>query len=927
MLRSLYSGISGVKNQQAQMDVISNNIANANTDGFKTGRMTFSDALSETISGARGTAGNFGGANPIQIGRGSVISSIDTNFKQGSLDSTGMLTDVAINGKGFFIVSDGDKTYYSRAGAFQVQEDGTLMSQGGAQYVMGGLADADGNLTSSTAISKIVLPFGRKEPAKATENIDFYCNLDKNASKTEEWMGSKAFAIDGDPASLTSDLAVLDSNTIHLGDVIEITGADKDGNKILDGNETWTFEYGKDGTTIQDLITKINEAFNSTDAINGSTASLDQNGRLRLLANTAGVNKSSIFLTASSANHEATVETHTATTNYKAIPTTIINDLASTTTDYVAGDTLSVTVGGGAAQIFTFTTGNETMQDVVNWINSGVFGATNVTATLTANAGGTTAQILNSGTGGAIAIADTAGTGAGFAGTGVNYVLPTPTQYAAPATNLNTLSGVRIVDGQTITISGTNPDGTNVNASFKYGATNDGVTIQSLLNKINDKFSGVTATINDQGFIILTDNASGESGTSISITDGTSTGFTRAFSTESFSSASAFEVAGAAATGATALNTLDGITAYAEGDVIKAMATKADGTTAIVTFTYGLVANGYDGTTMDALLNKINGGRLDGITAALDAEGKIVFTDSSLTDVNSYTSIELFDGKRADGTANTGSGIGREFASDAGSVAGTDNSINNLPSFSEMEKGVTGTHSTSIWVYDSLGDKHQVEMKYTQDTTAGSNKWYWNVVVDDGVIVPNAGNSGSVSFNEDGSLKSFNYDNGDKLKFRVPGSSEVTISLNAGTAGAFDGITQLASPSTNVAINQDGYTLGILNNISIDDQGIVTGVYSNGISKALAQVALANFTNEGGLQREGNSLYSANASSGDPIVGWAGSNTKSVIKAGYLESSNVDLTDEFAKMIISQRALEANAKVIGTADTILQTIINQMKRS
>ncbi|HPK41539.1 MAG TPA: flagellar hook-basal body complex protein, partial [Candidatus Cloacimonadota bacterium] len=92
MLRSLYSGITGVKNQQAQMDVISNNIANVNTTGFKSNRITFADALSETVSGARGTAGNFGGANPVQIGRGSVVSSVDTNYKQGSLDSTGQVT-------------------------------------------------------------------------------------------------------------------------------------------------------------------------------------------------------------------------------------------------------------------------------------------------------------------------------------------------------------------------------------------------------------------------------------------------------------------------------------------------------------------------------------------------------------------------------------------------------------------------------------------------------------------------------------------------------------------------------------------------------------------------------------------------------------------------------------------------------------------
>jgi len=136
----------------------------------------------------------------------------------------------------------------------------------------------------------------------------------------------------------------------------------------------------------------------------------------------------------------------------------------------------------------------------------------------------------------------------------------------------------------------------------------------------------------------------------------------------------------------------------------------------------------------------------------------------------------------------------------------------------------------------------------------------------------------------------------------------------------------MGSPSTTIAIKQNGYSLGVLQNINIDDQGIINGIYSNGVTKALAQIAMANFTNESGLTKEGGSLFAANPSSGDPIISWAGQNTSTLIKSGYLESSNVDLTDEFAKMILAQRALQANAKVVSTADEILSTIIDRMKR-
>lgn len=947
MLRSLYSGISGVKNQQAQLDVISNNIANVNTNGFKSGRMTFADALSENISGARGTAGNFGGANPVQIGRGAVISSIDTNFKQGSLDATSSLTDVAINGKGFFVVSDGQKQYYSRAGAFQIQDDGSLMAQGGSHYVMGRVADTDGNLPSSTAIDKIILPFGKKEPAKATENVTLYCNLSKNATQVEEWLGGSALTTDGKtPATGNTDLAVIEGNTIHVGDKIEITGTKKDGSKVINGNQNYTFTYGVDGTTIQDLMNKINEAFESTTA-DGSTMSLDQNGKLRLLANQGGENATTIFLTALSAdNHSATKEVHTSEGEYLnyGIPTstTAINDLVQVSTDYVDGDTINVTIAG-QSKTFTYGAANDgtTVGDFINWVNSSSTGFPDGVNAKVDSRGAIVSDI------GSVAIATAAGTGVGFASTAANttYFGIGNLQAANGDTDLVRLyntdatHGVSISEGKKFIIKGQNPDGYYKQCAFVYGADEDGTTINDLLTKINNTFDGVTASIDTNGQIVFKNDSSGESKTYIQIVDGTgansTSNFTMNFTTEKFTSSDALTTGtGVAVTGATTINTTTvppadpdgviGVTNYAAGDVLSIIGTKTDGTSVVVDYTF---PTNPDTATLQDLVDTINSGSFSGMQASIDADGKIVFTDLNLSDDFDYTSFEIVEGKHTDGSANIGSGLARTFDYDETATAGTDNSKIVLPSFSSATNGTTGKHSTSITVYDSLGDSHELEINFTQDLTPGSNKWNWDVVVDEGNTIPNAGNSGTVTFNEDGSLKAFSFNNGDKLKFKVNGTDEVSIALNPGTAGAFDGITQMSSASTTVAIDQDGYTLGVLNNINIDDQGIITGIYSNGVSKNLAQMALASFTNEGGLQKEGNSLYSANNSSGNPIVGWAGQNTKTVIKSGYLESSNVDLTDEFAKLIISQRALEANSKVIGTADTILSTIINNMKRS
>lgn len=131
MLRSLYSGVSGMKNFQTKLDVIGNNIANVNTYGFKKGRTTFSDLISQSISLAQAPAGGNGGINAKQVGLGSQAGSIDTIHTQGSLQSTGRPLDLAITGDGYFIVSDGATDYYTRTGNFYFDADRNIVNSDG----------------------------------------------------------------------------------------------------------------------------------------------------------------------------------------------------------------------------------------------------------------------------------------------------------------------------------------------------------------------------------------------------------------------------------------------------------------------------------------------------------------------------------------------------------------------------------------------------------------------------------------------------------------------------------------------------------------------------------------------------------------------------------------------------------------------------
>ncbi|TYS16278.1 flagellar basal body rod protein FlgG [Rossellomorea vietnamensis] len=131
MLRSMYSGISGMKNFQTKLDVIGNNIANVNTFGFKKGRATFADLVNQNIQGAKASDGVIGGVNPKQIGLGSANSTIDTIHTQGSIQYTNRPLDLAISGDGFFVVSDGANDFYTRAGNFYLDGNGDLVNSDG----------------------------------------------------------------------------------------------------------------------------------------------------------------------------------------------------------------------------------------------------------------------------------------------------------------------------------------------------------------------------------------------------------------------------------------------------------------------------------------------------------------------------------------------------------------------------------------------------------------------------------------------------------------------------------------------------------------------------------------------------------------------------------------------------------------------------
>lgn len=186
MMRSLFAGVSGLQNHQTRMDVVGNNISNVNTYGFKKGRVTFKDMISQSLSGAAKPQEDRGGINPQQVGLGMQVATIDTIHTQGALQVTGVNTDLAIQGEGFFIEKKGNSSYYTRNGAFSLDKNGYVVNPSNGYKVQGWNAVLNPEtgimeLNTAAGVEDLIIPVGSKDPARATQNTKFFCNLQKNS--------------------------------------------------------------------------------------------------------------------------------------------------------------------------------------------------------------------------------------------------------------------------------------------------------------------------------------------------------------------------------------------------------------------------------------------------------------------------------------------------------------------------------------------------------------------------------------------------------------------------------------------------------------------------------------------------------------------------------------------------------------------------
>jgi flagellar hook protein FlgE len=622
------------------MDVIGNNIANINSVGFKRSRALFQESLIQTLRGAGRPSTITGGTNPIQRGLGMTVASIDNLFTQGGLETSGQITDLAIQGNGFFVLSNGKQNFYTRAGSFGFDANSDMVSTANGLYAQGRMADANGDIQAMATVGNVHLPFGQQDPAKETTTIQISNNLNSVAT---------------------------DSNA----------------------------ELASSGTTNIDTVSGV-----ARDGAGGV--------------------------------HNVTI------TGLQATQSTAVSGISG-------------------------LTGTETIQSL-----------------------GVTAQGL------------------------------------AEATSVSIDNGSA--------------------SSYLTGLVLTS-TVNELISALN-KIQGVEASLNASGEIeVMRTYAGAGLNRNVTLTSTTAT--------------------------APAAETIAG---------------------AIFDATATLTANNGTAHTMAAS---------DLFTPNFGPAQLPVTLELEISDETG-----LVYGVKGLGGGNVTIRSNTELSAGSAIVTTEDTQ-----------------YSTSITVYDSQGGKHTLVLTFTKLLTP--NTWVWQASLGGGETLV-YGDKGTVAFNSDGSLNKFEFDGGGNSLGINPqnGSDIMVIRLDAGSSGGFNGLTGFAATSTAAVKSQDGYGLGVLDKISIDPTGKILGIFTNGVTRTLAQLVLAKFNNDQGLSKAGKSIFEETANSGEAYIDFAGGTIASTISSGALEASNVDLAEEFTGMIIAQRGFQANARIITTSDSMLDELVN-----
>lgn len=820
-MRSLWSGVSGLQSHQIAMDVEGDNIANVNTAGYKYSRANFSDLLSQTSKPATAPEGELGGKNAMQVGLGTQIISTQQIFTQGSLQTTDVWSDMAIQGEGFFVVSpDGGLTkYYTRNGAFTRDVLGNFVDSNG-YIVQGWMRDEDtGTIDPTVPVTNINIEPGLSMPANPTTEIKYKGNLN-----TGEHVGTQSAAI-----------------------------------YSLDSNHGW-FDTSGNGILTADKLFAPTRAASTENDTSKDTLYMDSKNQVRLRER--GVDMGVIY----DENGDALNlrDGQGIWVSYADAKAVFTGDNNNGITVPQNGGTLDININGIDIRR-TVQNLNEVVAainefSVQTGVSASVINGNQIQLTNQNNLG-TTAATKN------IKIFSNGNTNTiNFGGGADKFSAAVITAYQYTYSSVGGVATHSYDDGAVRQFTTTedlreamqqdarkyiNYDGSLLayNAPQGQAGAPRSAAIQWIdadnhftQNAYNNKNDGVRVTVNAQGQFEI-NNPAGD-----------------AFNEDDYNE--------------------DTFKKGATGDVIT-------------------------DKTVDPNTDPTNKNTKDD-----DKIVTIAVTALSNDIVNTNTRME-----KAFSNLNGSLSIGASTGKTSSALK-------------------MSAHSMTTEFYDSLGSKHEITVEYRKVSYSPENGTEWSIMVtvpEPGVINldPEAGAyknvvTGNIRFGTDGSLIGYSPST---INYTANNGSAAgqTISLNFGTLGGFDGITSYDEKSNTENIAQDGYTGGTLNGLRIDQSGKIIGSFTNGHSLALAQVSMATFTNNNGLEKLGGNVWGETANSGAPVIGAASTGSRGKINASTLEMSNVDLSHAFTQLIVIQRGYQANSKTITTSDNMLNTLL-QLKQ-
>lgn len=862
-MRSLWSGVSGMQAHQIAMDVEGNNISNVNTTGFKYSRADFGTMFSQTVKIATVPTENLGGQNPLQIGLGTSINSTTRIHSQGSVQTTDKNTDVAINGDGFFMVSDdgGLTRYLTRSGDFKLDAAGNFVNNAGFVVQGWNINWSDQSIDTSRSPKNLFIDPGLHIPAAKSTEVAIKANLNSGLN-----IGNAA-----------RPLYALDS--VH--------GFNKKTSEIKDENDAGTTQFY---TTSKNSMEVTEKGVDAASLFNGSGQGLNLREGQGIWVSYAD----STFTTNGNGspdlfdpNNKQTQNNISfwGTTEQAVILDIQLNGVA------IRNDTIK-SLDEAIAYINTFTNPTDARQGT-GVVASKKSDGTGIQFT-NRNENGTTDNMKNINL--TVNPANQAGeiTNAVWNNANQTFTFQHGNQQAGPGSaNTNNIGG-RV--GQSTWTIGSAPAGqvrnnVEIITAHKYTYTSTPVQIPPMYNP-------------DGGGNFIPNNNNNRP------TDPASANYWDAIR------------GGLKNTQARSFRTTEDLRELLQRDA-----------------RYGV---DYDG---DA--NNANTYDADDINQAV----KVVVTENgnfSISNSKDTSSIPVGAGH---GQNNVQTTQAKNMSFNVTAYTDALGKVSTNDAFTKIFKAFDGVQtagsqkkeseqlklsafSAGLEIFDSLGNKHTLEVQFVKQTTTqdGGNEWQMIIRVPEPAEINTTGDGpsnivvGSARFNNDGSLASYSPKT---LNFSPNNGAAPNqqIKLSFGTSGANDGLVSSSSASTLTNQATDGYTSGNLkpDAIRVDDKGHILGEFTNGKTFAVAKIAMASVANNSGLEEIGGNLFKITGNSGNIVVGEAGTGGRGEMKTSALEMSNVDLSRSLTQLIVVQRGYQANSKTISTSDQMLNTLL-QLKQ-